>query len=60
MSEFDYGDSKRCQNSAHFLENNRIPNLGQWLQWGGVERGGGVKVIYLLPTTRDTRDYLPK
>ena len=33
---------------------------GQWLQWGGVERGGGVKVIHLLPTTRDTRDYLPK
>ena len=34
----------------------------QWLQWGGVERGGGggVKVIHLLPTTRDTRDYLPK
>ena len=34
----------------------------QWLQWGGVEQGGGggVKVIHLLPTTRDTRDYLPK
>ena len=34
---------------------------GQWLQWGGVERGGGgVKVILLLPATRDTWDYLPK
>ena len=33
---------------------------GQWLQWGGVERGGGVKVIHLLQTTRDTRDYLPQ
>ena len=33
----------------------------QWLQWGGVERGGGggVKVIHLLPKTRDTQDYLP-
>ena len=34
---------------------------GQWLQWGGVERGGGVvKVIHSLPTTRDTQDYLTK
>ena len=34
----------------------------QWLQWGGVEwdGGGGVKVIHLLPKTRDTWDYLPK
>ena len=33
----------------------------QWLQWGGVERGGdGVKRKTKLSTTGDTRDYIPK
>ena len=32
----------------------------QWLQWGGVERGGdGVKIQTKLSTTGDTRDYIP-
>ena len=33
----------------------------QWLQWGGVERGGDrVKRQTKLSTTGDTRDYIPK
>ena len=27
MSEFYYGDSERCQNPTHFLENNLLTNL---------------------------------
>ena len=35
-------------------------NGSQWLQWGGVERGGdGVKRQTKLSTTGDTRDYIP-